>query len=77
MDQLQYLLEVTKGANSDTVEAFFHLHRVCVCDGVWSFKARNSLSSPSLPPLLPLIQDTQACATCLILATGPNQQVQD
>lgn len=27
VDQLQYLLEVSKGANSDTVEAFFHLHR--------------------------------------------------
>ena len=72
VDQLQHLLEVERGAGGEAVEAFFRLHKVrgssgyllaCVCACIHS------------QIVLHPMQETQACAMSLMLATAPNQQV--
>ena len=72
VDQLQHLLEVERGAGGEAVEAFFRLHKVQGSSGY--LLARVCACIHSQIVLHPM-QETQACAMSLMLATAPNQQV--
>ena len=45
------------------------------CHWLYDLHPPVACSLASIATTFPFIQDVEACAMCLILATGPNQQV--
>ena len=70
VDQLRHLLETERGAGGEAVEAFFRLHKV-----THTHTHSHSYAHTHTIIHSHTLQETQACAMALVLATGPNQQV--